>query len=77
MNYTPKRKSQRELLLDILRNRGRSGVTNFELNEICSLRYGARLFELRKLGHNIQTVKEDESRFRFVLKEPPTQERLF
>ena len=68
MSYTPKRKSQRDKVLDILRARGRSGVTNFELNEIC-FRYGGRIFELRtQFGYDIETIREAGARRRYVLK---------
>ena len=58
---------QRQKILDVLIERGEQGVRNTELNEIC-FRYGARIFELRKLGHDIKTVKESDGLYRFVLK---------
>lgn len=64
-------KSQRDKILEILRAAGEQGVTNFELNRACCLRYGARIYELRKLGHNIKTVRvRGEQEFRFVLSSP-------
>lgn len=65
---TPKRSGQREKILTWLRMRGAQGVLNIELNEIC-MRFGARIYELRKAGYDIKTVKLDDSRFRFVLEE--------
>jgi Helix-turn-helix domain len=61
--------AQRERILSLLRSRGAAGVSNSELNAIC-FRYGARIFELRKAGHQIETVREGETEFRFVLTEP-------
>jgi hypothetical protein len=60
---------QRQQILDLLIERGEQGVRNTELNKIC-FRYGARIFELRKLGHDIKTVKESDGLYRFVLKVP-------
>jgi hypothetical protein len=67
---TPKRSGQRDKILTWLRMRGPQGVLNTELTELC-MRYGARIFELRKAGYDIKTVKLDDSRFRFVLEEEP------
>lgn len=66
---TPKRSGQRDKILAWLRMRGAKGVLNIELNGLC-MRFGARIFELRKAGYDIKTVKLDDSRFRFVLEEP-------
>lgn len=44
--------NQRDMILDLLRQ---GSVTNFELADIC-IRYSARIHELRKSGHNIETV---------------------
>ena len=48
--------NQREMILSLLRQ---GSVTNFELADIC-LRYSARIHELRKQGHNIETVMENK-----------------
>jgi hypothetical protein len=60
---------QRDRLLELLRVRGGAGVTNTELNSLVGFRYGARLFELRRMGHVITTEREagEESVFRFKL----------
>ena len=60
---------QRQKIIDLLIERRELGVRNTELNAIC-FRYGARIFELRKLGHDIKTVKESDGLYRFVLKVP-------
>ena len=65
---TTKSASQRDKILTWLRMRGAQGVLNTELNELC-MRFGARIYELRKAGYDIKTEKLDESRFRFVLVE--------
>ncbi|MBZ5723023.1 MAG: helix-turn-helix domain-containing protein [Acidobacteriia bacterium] len=62
--------SQRERILALLRERGRAGITNTELNELC-FRYGARIFELRRAGQEIETIDEGAGVFRFVLKSSP------
>jgi hypothetical protein len=63
---TDRSASQRQQILELLRERGSGGVTNAELNEVC-FRYGARIFELRKAGHKIKTVGGPKGLFRFVL----------
>jgi len=62
--------SQRGRILALLRERGTAGVTNIELNAI-AFRYGGRLFELRKLGFRIRTIRTSDSVFRFVLEGEP------
>jgi hypothetical protein len=57
---------QRGRILELLQERGTEGATNIELNEIC-FRYGARLWELRRAGHNIRTENLGDGLFRFVL----------
>lgn len=44
--------TQRDKILALLRQ---GSVTNFELADIC-IRYSARIHELRKEGHEIETV---------------------
>jgi predicted AAA+ superfamily ATPase len=63
---------QREKILEILQERGHEGVRNTELNNVC-FRYGARIYELRKMGHKIKTVNEARGLFRFVLERPSEQ----
>jgi hypothetical protein len=46
---TSKPPAQRDRILALLRKRGAAGAMNWELNSYC-LRYGARIFELRRLG---------------------------
>jgi hypothetical protein len=57
---------QRERILELLLERGSKGATNVELNEICFL-YGARIWELRRAGHNIKTENVGDGLFRFTL----------
>jgi Helix-turn-helix domain len=68
-----RRPSQRDRILDLLRERGSAGATNVELNAIC-YRYGGRLFELRKkCGFTIRTESLGGGLFKFYLiAEPPT-----
>jgi hypothetical protein len=65
-----KRPAQRERILSLLRSRGAAGATNVELNAI-AFRYGGRIHELRGLGYRIETVRESENLFRFVLVSEP------
>jgi hypothetical protein len=58
----------------LLRERGRAGVTNLELNTVC-FRYGARIWELRKQGFAVETRREGDSVFRFVLHTEPQAPR--
>lgn len=65
--------AQRAHILALLRERGSVGITNIELNQLCALRYTARISELRKMGWVIQTRRESESIFKFVLISEPTR----
>lgn len=47
--------SQRETVLQALRDAGDRGVTNGELNRLGIFRYSARIHELRQAGHTIRT----------------------
>jgi hypothetical protein len=47
-----RRATQRDKILSLLRE---GNVTNFELADVC-IRYSARIHELRKAGHVIETV---------------------
>lgn len=63
--------AQRQRILDLLRERGLAGVTNFELNATCCMGFGATIYELRKMGFSIRTIREGDSEFRFVLVAEP------
>ena len=62
---TIKAPNHREQILALLQERGVRGIANDELNRIC-FRYGARIYELRKQGYLIETVRFGEGLFRFV-----------
>jgi hypothetical protein len=64
--------SQRDEILQRLRKRGRDGVLNSELNEIC-YRYGARLWELRKAGWVIVTQSLGGGLYKFILLREPAE----
>lgn len=49
-------------ILKLLQSKG--SVTNIQLNGIC-YRYGARLLELRKEGHDILTIYEKPGVYRY------------
>lgn len=67
---TTKAPAQRSRILGLLRERGPVGATNRELKEI-GFRYGGRLHELRREGFSIETIREGEGLFRFVLLAEP------
>lgn len=54
--------SQTHRILKLLKAKG--SATNIELNRIC-FRYGARLLELRREGHDILTIQESRGKFRY------------
>lgn len=60
--------SQTARILNLLKVNGRA--TNRELNRIC-YRYGARIFELRREGHDIVTNRIKGGLFEFVYKGGP------
>jgi len=62
--------AQRDQILALLQERGRAGAKNVELNLI-GFRYGARIWELRRAGHQIITINEGDGVFRFVLEAEP------
>ena len=63
--------AQRDRILALLRERGPAGVSNVELNAI-AFRYGGRIFELRRAGFTIDTIRSStDSIFTFVLRSEP------
>jgi hypothetical protein len=65
-----RRKASKEKILATLREAGLRGVTNLELNEI-AFRYGARIFELRKLGYEIDKEYVEPGVWRYTLLSEP------
>lgn len=66
----PRKLSQTERILRLLKKRGNWGASNRELNNIC-FRYAARLCELRRDGYVIETIRDSAGLFRFILKREP------
>ncbi len=66
--------AQRARILQLLRARGPAGATNRELNEI-GFRYGARIWELRRQGFDIETIAKGQACFRFVLRAEPAESK--
>lgn len=62
--------SHRAQILAALRAAGPAGVLNVDLYKIC-LRPPSRLCELRQQGFRIETRREGESIFRFILRAEP------
>ncbi len=75
------RPTQNDLILDMLKRRGDTGVTPGEaLQEVGCFRLAARIGELRAQGHNIET-KSYKTRggavvARYVLKRPVVLEQM-
>ncbi len=60
-------------VLALLRECGSKEITNLELNANVCMRFGTRIWELRKLNFNIEMPREGKAVFRFVLREEPAQ----
>ncbi|MGM7720645.1 hypothetical protein [Metabacillus sp. Hm71] len=65
--------TQREQILNKLRDAGDKGVTNTELLEI-AIRYTARLHELYQQGYIIETVSINDGVYNYILKGEPEGE---
>ena len=63
--------NHRTKILAMLRAAGPSGVVNTLLYEKVCKRPPSRIFELRRQGYTIRTIREGESVFRFVLVAEP------
>jgi len=63
-----RRESNRDRVLALLQQKGKAGATNADLLGVGGFRYGARLFELRRMGYIIETLPAGEGLFRFVLR---------
>jgi hypothetical protein len=63
-----RRENNKAKVLRLLKQKGQAGVTNVELVHTGGLRYGARIYELRADGYQIQTIPVEGGVFRFVLK---------
>lgn len=66
----PRKLSQTERILRLLRRRGTFGASNRELNTIC-FRYGARIHELRRDHYVIRTMRDSAGQYRFILEGEP------
>jgi hypothetical protein len=60
--------TQTDRILKLLKSEGEA--TNRQLNTIC-FRYGARIYELRREGHDILSVKEKDGLWRFIYRGHP------
>ena len=65
---TERRKSNYDRVLEFLQVRFDRGATNSELLSVGGFRYGARIFELRKDGWEIETRPIAGGEYRFILK---------
>lgn len=68
-NEARRRASSKALIVAALKAAGPRGCSNDELNAI-AFRYGGRIHEARKDGHDIESIHEHDGSWRFVLHEP-------
>ena len=68
--------SQREKIINLLKEAGEEGITNKELNKI-GFRFGARIQELHKLGYLIETTSIKKGLYNYVLKSEPCINKYF
>jgi hypothetical protein len=59
--------SQKEKMINLLKEAGENGVTNIELSKI-SLRYNARISELIMSGYIIENTQVKKGVYKYVLK---------
>lgn len=64
--------SQRQTILEMLRENGSRGVTNTVLTGI-ALKYGSRLHELYKQGYVIDRVDEGGGKVKYILVSEPEE----
>ena len=64
--------SQRERILNLLKDADEEGVLNIHLSDIC-LRYGARISELNSMGYLIDIKREGKGVYRYILKRVPSE----
>lgn len=57
---------QQQLILALLKLRGKSGATGPDLMQIAH-RFGGRLLEIRKMGYEVEVKSEGGGVFRYVL----------
>ena len=63
-----RRDCNKDRIFRLLVSHGAQGATNSELLQVGGFRYGARIFELRREGWEIETIPSGEGLYRFVLK---------
>jgi hypothetical protein len=64
-------KPQARQVLSMLRGRGERGVTNGDFIRSYIERFGGRICEMRKLGWEIETVREGQGKSRYFLRAEP------
>jgi hypothetical protein len=67
LNPTPSLARQQKIVLRRLVEAGSEGRTNAFLSQNCCLNYGARIRELRKLGHVIEMKRGDKGLRTYIL----------
>ena len=60
------KKTQCQRILKELKTMRSRGMGSIELSWIC-LRYGSRIFDLRKQGYKIETRRMSDGNFRYIL----------
>lgn len=69
-----RRENHKLEILSILRQRGSNGVTNVELSQAISLRYGDGLHKLYALGYKINNRNLGDGLYKYTLVSEPEQE---
>lgn len=68
--------TQRQKIINALKEAGENGLTNNQLNSIC-YRYGARISELYEKGYEIEITALGKGLYKYVLRKEPSQENLY
>ena len=73
----PKTENQRQVVLYLLKQRGKDGISAIELDRKYGIyRAAARINELRRHGHRIQTIRQPEKTAVYVLELPKRETDL-
>jgi hypothetical protein len=68
--------TQAERIINLLKEAGADGVSNIELSKI-SLKYDARICELRMQGYEIETTHEKKGVYKYFLIKTPSNDFLY
>jgi len=68
--------SQEEKIINLLKEAHEEGVTNVELAKI-SLKYDARISDLRRKGYIIETIHMGKGIYKYILRKIPSDDHYF